>query len=293
MRSAANGTLLALTLSMAGCASDAGESTPPGTHPDDVKPGDAAELEGNNVGTAQVPHTQHYVDSTNLWNETAYPMGTDNPNCKSWWVYDRFLGFAPPDGSKRTYSTAATNHAWARGTDINRWMNTIPPQLGYDIAALIDHNSVVARASGKCSGRYIFQWNNHESSGYNNFLTDSYNVVAYIPPHLIPSETSAACNERDATSVPHIRLDLYACEAPAGTNIGSFTGWCGSNSSNWRKARSDSAQGWYNSYWKRCDVTAGVRYDRPAGKVAVSFNVVVKAGIGHGVAPALLEVTRY
>jgi hypothetical protein len=36
-----------------------------------------------------------------------------------------------------------------------------------------------------------------------------------------------------------------------------------------------------------------VYYAPPAGKVAVSFNMVLKAGVGHGVAPADIGVYRY
>jgi hypothetical protein len=245
------------------------------------------------VGTAQALHTQHYVDSTNLWNETAYPMGTNNPGCQSYWVYDRYLDFAPADNSTVEYSTYQTNHSWLRGDAANRWLGAIPTRLGYNTASLLDHNTVVGRSTGRCTGRYVFQWTNHTSAGYSNFLSDPYWVAAWIPPNLIPSADSTACKERDVASVPHIFIDLYACEAPAGTNIGSFTAWCGLNSGKWRKAGSSSGLGYYNSFWERCDVTAGLYYAPPTGKVGVALNMVIKAGIGHGVAPAVISISRY
>jgi hypothetical protein len=284
----------ALAVSMLGCAVDAGMDSAPGVHPDDVKPSDGAELEGSNIGTAQALHTQHYVDGTNLWSETAYPMGTDNPNCKDWYVYDRYLSRAPAVGTT-TYTTYQTGHSWAQGATINMWMGTIPTSLGYNTSALIDHNSVVARSSGRCSGRYVFQWDNHDASGYNNFLANAYFVVAYIPTNLIPSANSTACNARAATDIPHAWVDLYVCESPRGQNIGSFRSWCGAGSANWRKVSSSTGYGtgYYNSYWKRCDVTAAVYYSAPANKAAVSFNMVVKTGVGHGVAPATISISRY
>jgi hypothetical protein len=282
---------VALAASAYGCAVDAGTEAP-GLHPDDVKPSDGAELEGSNVGTAQALHTQHYIDGTNLWSETAYPMGTDNPNCKNWWVYDRYLSIAPKVGTT-TFTTYESGHSWAQGAAIDQWMSTIPTALGYSKSALIDHNSVVARTSGRCSGRYVFQWDNHDAHGYNNFLSNAYWVSTWIPTNLIPSANSTACNSRNVTDVPHAWVDLYVCESPKGQNIGSFSAWCGTGSKNWRKAGSASGVGYYNSYWKRCDVTAGVYYSAPANKAAVSFNMVVKTGVGHGVAPATISIGRY
>jgi hypothetical protein len=37
----------------------------------------------------------------------------------------------------------------------------------------IRKSSVVARANGKCSGRYVFQWDNHTSAGTNNFMANA------------------------------------------------------------------------------------------------------------------------
>jgi hypothetical protein len=259
-----------------------------------VKPSDASELEGNHLDRAQAPHTQHYVDGSNLWSETAYPMGTDNPNCKDWYVYDRYLSLAPPVGTT-LYSTYQTSHAWATGDTINAWMATIPTSLGYSTSSLVDHNSAVARTgskAGKCSGRYVFQWDNHDKTGYDNFLAKSYYVAAYIPTNLIPAANNTACNARNVTDVPHAWVDLYVCESAKGTNIGSFTAWCGAGSKNWRKAGSGSGQGYYNSAYKRCDATAGVSYTTPSNKVAVSFNMVIKTGVGHGVAPAMISISR-
>ncbi|HEX6277234.1 MAG TPA: hypothetical protein VFZ53_29535 [Polyangiaceae bacterium] len=279
---------------MAGCALDAETGESPGVHPDDLKPSDGAELEASDIGTAQARHTQHYVDQTNLWSEPGYPMGTDNPNCKNWWVYDRYLSLAPKVGTT-TYTTYQTSHSWAKGATIDMWMGMIPTNLGYNTSSLIDHNSVVARSSGKCSGRYVFQWDNHDASGYSNFLANTYFVAAYIPTNLIPAATNTACNARAGTDIPYAWVDLYVCESPKGQNIGSFSAWCGTGSTNWRKISSATGYGagYYNSYYKRCDATAGVYYTTPANKAAVSFNMVIKTGVGHGVAPATISISRY
>ena len=290
-----NWLLCALAASMAACSANTGDPAPQGMHPDDVKPADASELERSNIGIARAPHTQHYVDGTNLWLETQYPMGTDNPNCKDWWVYDRWLSLAPPIGMSE-YSTYDTWHPWATGSTIDSWLATIPPSLGYNTSALTDHNAVVARGSGRCSGRYVFQWDNHDTWGHNNFMASSYFVGAYVPTELIPSATSTACDARSVVDIPHAWVDLYVCEAPIGTDIYSFGSWCGANSGNWRKVENSLygyGTGYYNSYWHRCDVTAAAFYEPPYGSAAVSFNMVIKTGVGHGVAPARIWVYRY
>lgn len=288
---------LVLVGGLAGCAVENAEGpVQPGVQAEDIKPGDASELEDSNVSMGKEAHTQHYVDGTNQWGETAYPMGTDNPNCKDWWVYDRYLSVAPAVGVTG-YSTLDTWHNFATGTYIDQMLASIPTSLGYNTALLKDHNSEVARTgskAGKCSGRYVFQWDNHDSSGTNNFPSNAYGVTAYIPPELIPGSTSTACNARDATNIAHAWVDLYVCEAPTGSDIGSFSSWCGVGSGHWRKAGSAYGDGYYNSYWKRCDTaTAFLYYSPPSGKSAVSFNAVVKAGVGHAVAPAHLDIFRY
>jgi hypothetical protein len=284
--------LVSSTFLMAGCTIEAA-SGPDGVDPADIKPADASELAGSRVGSAQQGHTFHYVDGTNQWGETNYPMGTDNPNCKDWWIYDRYLSLAPAVGWSEYYHWQ-TNHAYITGAYINQWQATIPDNLGYSDAwreIMIFKSSVVARANGKCSGRYVFQWDNHTSAGTNNFMANAYWVTAMIPPNYIPGE--AACKATGPTGIPHTFVDLYVCEANTGTNIGSFTNWCGANSSNWRKVGSANSAGWWNSVYSRCDTGTGVYYSAPSGKVAVSFNFVIKTGIGHGVTPFTVQLYRY
>jgi hypothetical protein len=164
-----------------GCTIDTA-SGPDGVEPVDIKPADASEVAGSRVGSAQQGHTFHYVDGTNQWGETNYPMGTDNPNCKDWWIYDRYLSLAPAVGWSEYYHWQ-TNHAYITGAYINQWQATIPDNLGYSDAwreVMIFKSSVVARANGKCSGRYVFQWDNHTSAGTNNFMANAYWVTALI-----------------------------------------------------------------------------------------------------------------
>jgi hypothetical protein len=282
---------------MAGCALQA-EGTA-GDELSDVKPEDGSEFAGNQFGSAQQAHALHYTDGTNLWQETGYPMGTDNPNCKDWWVYDRYISVRPKVGTTK-YSTYDTSHPWAQGQVINDWMATLPTGYGWYNSAwnsiLVDHNSVVARASGKCSGRYVFQVDNNAGS----FGANAYFFSANIPSYLIPAPDgkSDACKATGPTSVPAVMVDLYACEAPTSASVGGTTtsaigNWCSRTSGHWRKVGSAFATGWWNSVHKRCDVGTGVYYPAPVGKVAVSFNMVIKAGIGHGVAPAEIYVLRY
>jgi len=275
---------------MGGCAVQA-EGTEGGLG--DVKPEDGSEYAGNQVGTARQAHTQHYVDGTNLWMETGYPMGTDNPNCRDWYMYDRWRSNRQAVGWSN-FSTFETSHNWAQGATINNWMAMIPNALGYHDgyrSILVDHNSVVARSSGQCSGRYVFQMDNH--GGAYDFGANAYWFSATLPYWTMP-RNRPACDAKDATSVPSIFVDLYVCEAPnAGSVGGSIGTWCSKTSGHWRKAGSAQGSGWWNSAYTRCDVGTGVYYGPPAGKVAVSFNMVLKAGVGHGVAPAEIQIYRY
>ena len=275
---------------MAGCAVQA-EGTS-GGELSDVKPEDGSEFAGNQIGTAQQAHAQHYVDGTNLWMETGYPMGTDNPSCRDWYMYDRWRSNRPAVGWAN-FSTFDTNHSWAQGAAINTWMATIPNALGYHDGyrhILVDHNSVVARSSGKCSGRYVFQMDNHTNY---DFGANAYWFSASLPYWTIP-RTKAVCDAKEVTAVPSIFVDLYVCEAPNAAAVGGSIGtYCSQASGHWRKAGSAQGGGSWNSAYTRCDIGTGVYYAPPAGKVAVSFNMVLKAGIGHGVAPADIQIYRY
>ena len=275
---------------MAGCAVQA-EGT--GSDPGDVKPEDGSERAGSQIGTAQQPHALHYTDGTNLWQELNYPMGRDNPNCKDWYMYDRWRSNRSPVGWSN-FSTFDTAHNWAQGATINQWMATIPNALGYHDgfrSILVDHNSVVARASGKCSGRYVFQMDNH-GGGYD-FGANAYWFQATLPYWTMP-RNRAACIAGDATSIPAIMVDLYVCEAPSAAAVGGSIGsWCAAGSGHWRMVGGAISSGLWNSASTRCDVGTGVYYAAPAGKVAVSFNMVLKAGVGHGVAPADIQIYRY
>lgn len=276
---------------MAGCAVQT-EGTP-GGELSDVKPEDGAEFEGNQFGSAQQGHALHYTDWSNQWGETTpnpeYKMGVDNPNCKDWYMYDRWVSRRPAVGWSY-FSTWQTEHNWARGPGIDVWMNTLPATYtaGYK-HILLDHNTVVARASGKCSGRYVFQMDNHTAY---DFGANGYWFAATLPYWLMP-RTKLACDARQATDVPSILVDLYACEAwDARSVAGSIGTYCGKARNNWRKVGSAQGWGWWNSSSGRCDIGTGVDYAPPAGKVAVSFNMVIKAGIGHGVAPAEIQIYR-
>ncbi|HEX6278149.1 MAG TPA: hypothetical protein VFZ53_34125 [Polyangiaceae bacterium] len=295
MRRISQLALAAMALGTIGCSIESGrtESAPQGPDPRDVKPEDGAEFEASNLGKAQEPHAQHYVDSSNLWQETQYQMGTDNPNCMDWWVFDRYLSLAPPIGAWSYYSTWDTGHNFATGSKIDGFLAAIPPALGWNTTALKDHNSVVARSTGRCSGRYVFQWDNHDTWGHNNFPWNQYWVVAEIPVHLVPGTTNAACNARAGESVASAAVDLYVCEAPPGQDIWSFGSWCGANSGNWRRFGGARVEGGtYYSLQRRCVVSASYYYTPPDGKVAVSFNLVVKTGVGHGPAPASISIYR-
>lgn len=276
---------------MAGCTLETEEAAAVGD-PNDLKPEDGSEFAGNQFGTAQQPHALHYTDGTNLWMETGYPMGTDNPNCKDWYVYDRWLSRRQPIGWSY-YSTFETSHNWAQGTDINNWMNTLPSSLGYNDGfrhILVDHNTVVARASAKCSGRYVFQMDNH--SGSYDFGVNRYWLGASLPYWTMP-RNKAACEAREGTSVPHLFIDLYACEAYDARSVGgSISRYC-SIRNNWRKVASTSVYGWWNQSSQRCDIVTGVYYEPLSDKIGVSLNMVIKAGVGHGVAPAEMQIYRY
>jgi hypothetical protein len=295
-------TFVALGMSIAGCSMESGgsDSAPQGVNPNDVKPADGAELAAH-LGTSQDAHAQHYADGSNLWGETAYPMGTDNPNCMDWWVYDQYLSVAPPIGMWSAYSTYTTGHPYAgsnwQGTPaqtIQNLLNAIPPALGWNTTALMDHNSVVDRTgwwkAGKCTGRYVFQWDNHDSWGTNNFPWNQYWVQAEIPQNLVPG--SAACNATAPESVPSAWVDLYVCEAPPDTDIGSISSWCAVGTGNWRRF---GGAGWAPTYYppeRQCWVGSTYYYTPPWDKVAVAFNLVVKTGVGHGVAPANINIYR-
>jgi hypothetical protein len=260
----------------------------------DLKPEDASELAGANVGTSQHAHTLHYTDGTNQWNEPNYPMGRDNPNCHDWWVYDRYLSSRPNLGWSK-YSTYQTNHPWAQGTYVNDMMATLPTELGYPAGIkqlLIDHNTAVARASGKCSGRYVFQFDNRTAGG--PFGANRYYFSANIPENIDPSN-EAACNARAPHTVAATLMDVYVCEAPSSmvTTVG-YTGpahWCARDGIHWRLAGSSATMGTWSA--GSCNTAATHYYVPPSGKIAVSFNVAIKSGIGHGVAPADLWIHRY
>lgn len=277
-------------LVFAGCAMPV-EDVGAGVDPSDVKPEDGADLASANIGTGEQPHALHYTDPTNQWLEPSYPMGTDNPNCKDWWIYDRYLSSRPAIGTTR-YTTFETRHPWITGTYVNTMMNAIPNALGYTAGwkqTLVDYNSVVARTSGLCSGRYVFQWDNRTNFGA--FESTSYWVSANIPDYFIPSE--AACKATAGESVPAALVDLYVCEAPNSASVTSLSSWCGKSNGKWRKVGSMTGTGSWNTTTKKCFAGAGVYYEKVAGKVAVSFNMVIKTGIGHGVSPAEIFVVRY
>ena len=89
-------------------------------------------------------------------------------------------------------------------------------------------------------------------------------------------------------------VDLYACEAYDRRSVaGSVATFCSKTRGNWRKVGSQTGYGWWNAATQRCDTSGGVYYTAPNGKIAVSFNMVLKAGVGHGVAPANIELYRY
>jgi hypothetical protein len=273
---------------MAGCAMQA-EGT--GENPD-VKPEDGSELAGTELGSTQQPHALHYTDGTNQWLEQTYPMGKDNPNCKDWWVYDRYRSYAPNVKTWSNFSTYETSHPWAQGAYVNEMYSKLPDSLGYSSVwktILIDHNSVVARSSGKCSGRYVFQLDN-QSSGV--FTASAYWFAATLPDYLIAANATA-CKSLAGESVPAAMVDLYVCEAPRSSDVTSISTWCSSTSGHWRMVGSSLTTGYWNSSSKRCEVGTGVYYPQPSGKVAVSFNMAVKTGIGHGPAPANIQVYRY
>ena len=282
------GEICVLGVMMVGCSAavdDAGIGTA------DLKPEDASELDGASVGSTQQPHTLHYTDGTNQWLETGYPMGVDNPNCKDWWMYDRYLSSRPAKGTT-SYSTYQTSHPWAQGTYVNQMMASIPWGSNYDVwkQILVDHNSVVARSSGKCSGRYVFQWDNRTGSG--PFETTSYFVSANIPTYLLP-KNEAWCKSVAGDLVPATLIDLYVCEAPNSGSVAAISQWCSKTSGNWRKVGSSIGTGSWNTANKTCYAGTGVYYQAPWNKVAVSFNMVIKAGVGHGVAPAEIQILRY
>ena len=87
--------------------------------------------------------------------------------------------------------------------------------------------------------------------------------------------------------------NLYVCEAPSSSSVTSISTWCSRTSGHWSKVGSSYGTGYWTSSLKSCFAGTGVYYPTPVGKVAVSFNMVIKAGIGHGVAPAEIFVVRY
>lgn len=288
---------VALGMSITGCSveSGGGDSVLQGVNPNDVKPEDGAEL-APNIGTAREAHAQHYVDGTSLQDEKAYPMNTPNPNCMDWWVYDRYLPLAPPKGVWSYYSTYQTSHPASKGQAIQDWLNTIPTDLGWNTNSLLDHNSVVDRSrtskAGKCTGRYVFQWDNHDTYGTNNFLGNQYWMQAKIPQNLIPSSNDKACKQTAATSVPSAWVDLYVCESARTIDIRSVSAWCAVGSGHWRYFGGAPAVPTYYAAQKKCDTTASYYYTPPPYTAAVSFNLVVKTGVGHGVAPAEISIFR-
>jgi hypothetical protein len=279
----------------AGCAVQA-EGTTDGDIADG-KPEDGSEFAGNQFGTVEQAHALHYTDATNLWQEQGYPMGSDNPNCKDWWVYDRYVPARPPVGTFTYFSTFETSHPWATGDHVNAMLAALPTGLGYTFfnrSVLLDHNSVVARLSGKCSGRYVFQMDNRTALDVYDFGSNAYMFAARLPDWVVPLREDA-CKATAPESVPAIMVDLYVCEAwdrrSVAGNIGNF---CSKTGGNWRKVQSASGRGWWNSASKRCDTATAISYQRPTnGKLAVSFNMVVKAGVGHAPAPAFIDVLRY
>lgn len=282
---------LALSLSVSGCVAPIDDT---GIHPDDVKPADGGELGGAEIASGQQAHEQHYTDQTNLWNETAYPIAAinPNPNCMDWWAYDRYLSSPPSAGVFTKYSTLNTSHTWARGATIDAWMATIPNDLGYDKPKLVDHSTVVASrtASSGCTGRYIFQWDNRTYGAAGTFGADSYYIAANIPEALSP-KTKAACEATAGITVPSAQIELYVCEAPNSAAVTSVSSWCARGSGHWRRAVIGSVRGTWSA--NSCGVAAGAYYPKPVGKVAVSFNAVLKTGIGHGPAPADIWLYRY
>lgn len=267
---------------MTGCGTERDE-----VDPSIFKPEDASELEGYNLSVGQAAHTQHYVDHTNLWNETAYPMGKDNPNCRDWNIYDRYL-MTPALGTTTVFTTE-TIHNFADGPAVDEWLDTVPP--GYDRAALKYRSSAVVRTgakANKCTGRYVVQWYNSDGG----YVVNTYHVYALVPTNLIPSQTNEACNARNLHDIPHAWVDLYVCEAPRGTTPPPVYNWCAQYAGHWRRTGGKYATGSYNSVYRRCDTTAFVAYTPPSDKVAVAFNAVVKTGIGHAPAPAKISVWR-
>lgn len=266
-----------------------------GIHPDDVKPEDGSESLDAEIGTSQQAHALHYTDGTNLWKETepAYPMGTDNPNCKDWNVYDRYLSNRPPLGTTK-YTTIGRSYNAYDGPEIDAMMNLLPSQLGYTTAiknALKTDHTVVARSSGNCTGRYVFQFNNRTNGG--PFERTSYWVSANIPDGMYP-QNKEACKSKAAESVPHMLMDMYVCEAKKSSDVTpSVSSYCSKANKKWRKVGSYSGTGIWSDYLKECFEGGGVYYQAPADRVAVSFNVVIKTGVGHGVAPADIYVLRY
>jgi hypothetical protein len=295
---------VAIGISIAGCSSQSGGSES-GPHPADVKPQDGAELAAN-VRTAREAHTQHYTDASNLFGETTYPMNMANPNCMDWWVYDYYLPLAPQKGVWSYYSTYDTSHYFASSnpwsppsvaTKVQTYLEAIPPLLGWNIVALKDHNSEVDRTNlwkaGKCTGRYVFQWDNHDAYGTNNFLANQYWISVNIPQHLVPGSTDAACKATADNSVPSAWVDIYVCEAPLTIDVGNISDWCGVGSGHWRwHGGAGGASGTYSPAQRKCVVTSTYPFSPLPYTAVVSFNVVVKTGVGHGVAPADISIFR-
>jgi len=260
----------------------------------DLKPEDASERVGADIGSSQQAHALHYTDATNQWNEPNFPMGTLNPNCMDWDVYDRYLSARPKIGFS-SYSTLDTNHPYAQGDYVNLMLATLPAGLGYTDALkqqFIFRNSESARASGKCSGRYIFAFDNRTNFG--PFGANSYMMGASLPSFVSPPNKVACLTQLD-DRVAAVLVDLYVCEAPATasadvTRVGPGV-WCSRQARHWRLAASKAKKGgtWSGS---ACSVSANVSYTPPAGQITVAVNLVVKAGIGHAVAPANIGFTR-
>lgn len=265
-----------------------------GIHPNDIKPSDQSELGGAPIAAGQQGHELHYTDWSNLWSDTAYPIAGANPHpdCMNWMAYDRYLPTPPAAGTWGQYSTSQTSHNWARGPQIDAWMATIPNDLGYNKVGLVDHNTAVGYRtfSTGCTGRYIFQWDNRTYGPAGTFGANSYYVAANIPDALTP-KTKAACEATMGTNVPSAQIELYVCEAPKSSDVVDVRSYCAKNSGKWRRVVVGSVRGNWSA--NSCGVAAGAYYAKPVGKVAVSFNAVLKTGIGHGPAPADIWLYRY
>jgi hypothetical protein len=279
-------------LTVSGCVAPVEDTD--GPHAEDVKPSDGAELGGVDIASHQQAHDLHYTDGTNLWSETNYPIaGTyPNPACMDWWSYDKYLSSRPAPGTWANHSTTETAHNFAQGTTIDTWMGTIPNELGYDKAKLVYRSTVVASRSSApgCTGRYVFQWDNR--TNYGPFGANSYYVSANIPAALSP-KTKAACEATAGHLVPSAQMELYVCEAPRSEDVTNIGTYCSRTGGKWRRVIANKATVYWTASLNSCGVSVSAYYPKPVGKVAVSFNAVIKAGIGHGPAPADIWLYHY